>query len=149
MDRPRRDSRQHNGITVRGLPQPTFATKSANNGSGHLVATVDDTLRAEPLAREYQVVDSVHGWFSVGGQSPKIRAGRRAPARSPITVSRQISSVSPQARPTQAPKASSMMYMSWSASCGTIDGEPGIATNTPMCAQRQLLEPSASAEPFA
>ena len=35
------------------------------------------------------------------------------------------------------------------ASCGTIDGEPGIATNTPMCAQRQLLEPGASAEPFA
>ena len=48
---------------------------SANNGSGHLVATVDDTLRADPLAREYQVVDSVHAWFSVGGQSPKIRAG--------------------------------------------------------------------------
>ncbi len=57
--------------------------KGANNGSGHLVATVDDTLRADPLAREYQVVDSVHAWFSVGGQSPKIRAGRRAPARSP------------------------------------------------------------------
>jgi hypothetical protein len=32
MDRPRRDSRQHNGITVRGLPQPTFATKSAISG---------------------------------------------------------------------------------------------------------------------
>ncbi|WP_247434940.1 hypothetical protein, partial [Bradyrhizobium sp. 44] len=30
MDRPRRDSRQHNGITVRDLSQPTFATKSAN-----------------------------------------------------------------------------------------------------------------------
>src|SRR5882724_8989676 len=57
--------------------------KGANNGSGHLIATVDDTLRADPLAREYQVVDSVHAWFSVGGQSPKIRAGRRAPARSP------------------------------------------------------------------
>jgi hypothetical protein len=32
MDRPRRDSRQHNGITVCGLSQPTFATKSANSG---------------------------------------------------------------------------------------------------------------------
>jgi hypothetical protein len=32
MDRPRRDSHQRNGITVRGLPQPTFATKSALNG---------------------------------------------------------------------------------------------------------------------
>jgi hypothetical protein len=30
MDRPRRDSRQHNGITLRDLSQPTFATKSAN-----------------------------------------------------------------------------------------------------------------------
>jgi hypothetical protein len=30
MDRPRRESRQHNGITVRGSPQPTFATKSVN-----------------------------------------------------------------------------------------------------------------------
>ena len=29
MDRPHRESRQHNGITVRGTPQPTFATKSA------------------------------------------------------------------------------------------------------------------------
>jgi NitT/TauT family transport system ATP-binding protein len=27
MDRPRRDSRQHNGITLRGLSQLTFATK--------------------------------------------------------------------------------------------------------------------------
>jgi hypothetical protein len=33
MDRPRRDSPQHNGITLRGLPQPTFATKSANSRS--------------------------------------------------------------------------------------------------------------------
>ena len=33
MDRPRRDSRQHNGITVCGLSQPTFATKSAKNGN--------------------------------------------------------------------------------------------------------------------
>jgi hypothetical protein len=32
MNRPRRDSRQHNGITLRGLSQPTFATKSAQNG---------------------------------------------------------------------------------------------------------------------
>jgi hypothetical protein len=32
MDRPRRESRQHNGITVRGLSQPTFATKSALSG---------------------------------------------------------------------------------------------------------------------
>src|SRR6478735_1576382 len=31
MDRPRRESRQHNGITLRGLSQPTFATKSANS----------------------------------------------------------------------------------------------------------------------
>src|SRR6202040_515002 len=30
MDRPRRDSRQHNGITLPGLSQPTSATKSAN-----------------------------------------------------------------------------------------------------------------------
>src|SRR5258708_39936538 len=29
MDRPLRDPRQHNGITLRGLSQPTFATKSA------------------------------------------------------------------------------------------------------------------------
>src|SRR5438105_12987825 len=29
MGRPRRDSRQQNGITLRGLSQPTFATKSA------------------------------------------------------------------------------------------------------------------------
>src|SRR4030088_3165163 len=33
MDRPRRDSRQHNGITLRGLSQLTFATKSAMSGS--------------------------------------------------------------------------------------------------------------------
>src|SRR5258708_19865201 len=32
MARPRRDSRQHNGITVRGLSQLTSATKSAPNG---------------------------------------------------------------------------------------------------------------------
>jgi len=31
MDRPRRDSRQHNGITLRGLSQPTSATKSARS----------------------------------------------------------------------------------------------------------------------
>jgi hypothetical protein len=29
MDRPHRDSRQHNGITLVGSPQLTFATKSA------------------------------------------------------------------------------------------------------------------------
>jgi hypothetical protein len=29
MDRPRRESLQHNGITLRGLSQLTFATKSA------------------------------------------------------------------------------------------------------------------------
>jgi hypothetical protein len=29
MDRPRRDSRQQNGIMLRGLSQLTFATKSA------------------------------------------------------------------------------------------------------------------------
>src|SRR5579872_1041227 len=33
MDRPRRESRHHNGITLRGRSQPTFATKSA--GCGH------------------------------------------------------------------------------------------------------------------
>src|SRR3982074_2348080 len=33
MDRPRRESRQHNGITLRGLSQLTFATKSAMSGS--------------------------------------------------------------------------------------------------------------------
>jgi hypothetical protein len=32
MDRPRRDSRQQNGIMLRGLSQLTFATKSANSG---------------------------------------------------------------------------------------------------------------------
>ena len=32
MDRPRRDSRHHNGITLRGVSQPTFATKSATSG---------------------------------------------------------------------------------------------------------------------
>src|SRR6185436_834040 len=32
MDRPRRDSRHHNGITLRGVSQPTFATKSARTG---------------------------------------------------------------------------------------------------------------------
>ncbi|MGP8120982.1 MAG: sterol desaturase family protein, partial [Xanthobacteraceae bacterium] len=35
MDRPRRDSRQHNGITVRRRSQPTFATKSAVFGNWH------------------------------------------------------------------------------------------------------------------
>jgi hypothetical protein len=35
MDRPRRDSRQHNGITVRGLSQLTSATKSAISGFVH------------------------------------------------------------------------------------------------------------------
>jgi hypothetical protein len=30
MDQPRRDSRQQNRITLRGLSQPTFATKSAH-----------------------------------------------------------------------------------------------------------------------
>jgi hypothetical protein len=34
MDQPRRDSRQQNGITLRGLSQPTFATKSALFGRG-------------------------------------------------------------------------------------------------------------------
>src|SRR5271154_6349387 len=38
MDRPRRESRQHNGITLRGLSQLTFATKSAN--TGHRYATI-------------------------------------------------------------------------------------------------------------
>src|ERR1700733_3035924 len=32
MDRPPRDSRQHNGITRRGLSQPTSATKSELSG---------------------------------------------------------------------------------------------------------------------
>src|SRR5882757_3231287 len=44
-----------------------------------------------------------------------------------ISISRYVpssSSVRRQARPTQTPKASSSTrYMSWSASCGTIDGE--------------------------
>jgi hypothetical protein len=31
MDRPRRDSRQHNGITLQGLSQLTSATKSATS----------------------------------------------------------------------------------------------------------------------
>src|SRR3984893_13452407 len=35
MDRPRRESRQHNGITLRALSQLTFATKSARNGRSH------------------------------------------------------------------------------------------------------------------
>jgi hypothetical protein len=39
MDRPRRDSRQHNGITVRGLSQLTFATKSAT--SSHSITAHD------------------------------------------------------------------------------------------------------------
>jgi len=38
MDRPRRDSPQHNGITLRGLSQPTFATKSARNRHGVMSA---------------------------------------------------------------------------------------------------------------
>jgi hypothetical protein len=38
MDRPRRDSRQHNGITVRVRSQPTFATKSALFGHAAVVA---------------------------------------------------------------------------------------------------------------
>jgi hypothetical protein len=38
MDQPRRDSRQHNGITLPGLSQPTFATKSARNGHTECVA---------------------------------------------------------------------------------------------------------------
>jgi hypothetical protein len=33
MNRPRRESRQHNGITLRGLSQLTFATKSARSGN--------------------------------------------------------------------------------------------------------------------
>jgi hypothetical protein len=33
MDRPRRESRQPNGIMLRGLSQLTFATKSANSGN--------------------------------------------------------------------------------------------------------------------
>src|SRR6478609_8485354 len=33
MDRPRRDSRHHNGITLRGVSQPTFATKLALFGT--------------------------------------------------------------------------------------------------------------------
>jgi hypothetical protein len=33
MDRPHRESRQHNGITVRSLSQLTFATKSVKSGN--------------------------------------------------------------------------------------------------------------------
>src|SRR5947209_2443488 len=37
MNRSRRDSRQRNEITPQGLSQPTFATKSANNGRSILL----------------------------------------------------------------------------------------------------------------
>jgi hypothetical protein len=37
-DRPRRDSRQHNRITLGGLSRPTFATKSVRNGPAAMSA---------------------------------------------------------------------------------------------------------------
>ena len=49
MDRPRRNSRQHNGITVRGLPQPTFATKSANSGNSSAGCPHAEPLRKPSL----------------------------------------------------------------------------------------------------
>jgi hypothetical protein len=55
MDRPRRDSRQHNGITVRRLSQPTFATKSAKSGREALtrklsiLAEQSNQIGASPL----------------------------------------------------------------------------------------------------
>jgi hypothetical protein len=39
MNRPRRDSRQCNGITLKAMPQATFATKSAR--SGHEAGRLD------------------------------------------------------------------------------------------------------------
>jgi hypothetical protein len=46
MDRPHRESRQHNGITLCGLSQLTFATKSAQSGhSKHRLRPVRDGLR--------------------------------------------------------------------------------------------------------
>src|SRR5580698_9244204 len=44
MDRPHRDSRQHNGITVRPLSQLTFATKSATGGLMQCRASLFDHL---------------------------------------------------------------------------------------------------------
>src|SRR5579859_5143380 len=49
MDRPRRDSRRHNGITVGGLSQPTSATKSAL--SGHCLSVVQVLLLAATRTR--------------------------------------------------------------------------------------------------
>src|SRR5215207_420018 len=51
MDRPRRESRQHNGITVRGLSQPTFATKSARTGPLMPFYEESDATRAARLFR--------------------------------------------------------------------------------------------------
>jgi len=60
MDRPRRDSPQHNGITVRGLSQPTSATKSATNRHGEGKPRKGNTaqrvlFRAELLSAELRI----------------------------------------------------------------------------------------------
>jgi hypothetical protein len=57
MDRPRRDSRQHNGITVRHTSQLTFATKSAISGLMHRSKGLFDDLvgQREQLIRDFQV----------------------------------------------------------------------------------------------
>src|ERR1700730_1526677 len=50
MDRPRRDSPQHNGITLRGLSQPTSATKSALFGSPVMSALSPECARQRTSA---------------------------------------------------------------------------------------------------
>jgi len=62
MDRPHRESRQRNGITVRHLPQPTFATKSAR--SWH-----DSLARQRPLWEVKRTWVKAHQ-TTVGNQLP-------------------------------------------------------------------------------
>ena len=59
MDRPRRDSRQHNGITLRGLSQPTSATKSARSrhANEHRECLLSGTLQKSRFSAVRAVVD--------------------------------------------------------------------------------------------
>ena len=54
MDRPRRESRQHDGITLRDLSQLTFATKSAK--SRHWLIPADSHLDLAVLVPSSQIV---------------------------------------------------------------------------------------------
>jgi hypothetical protein len=44
MDRPHRDSRQYNGITLADSAQPTFATQSTHGGSHRLDQKIPSKL---------------------------------------------------------------------------------------------------------